>query len=297
MDGYFAIIPKFGLSFTASEILLYRPIQLSSREQRVVHRFSIPGGRNVLDLALNPTRVRHPYLIEGSDGVWVLDVLTGESTEFARVKDPLRLTYGGPDENLYVLNPHHLECFDRTGRRTRNTGLQRPLDAIAFDGKNHRLVGLSRAARRLYLFDSSLRRLGSMPLPDGVLGDEGRLTLTINPATGEMWTHTDGARFASRLTTSESGEIRVTTLTLPDEIASPQGLYVDERGNLFVTGGGIVYPLDAEGRLRRSSSFFGLEAGRAFQTARPFTNFDPETMIGPSFVNVLPEDADRIVGN
>jgi hypothetical protein len=40
-----------------------------------------------------------------------------------------------------------------------------------------------------------------------------------------------------------------------------------------------------------------LEAGAGLQIARPFTNFDPATMVGPAFFNVLPEDADRIVRN
>lgn len=297
MDGYFAIIPKYGLGYSLSDILLYNPLHLSSREQPVVARFGTPGARNVLDLALNPARIQHPYIIEGADDVWKLDVLTGQSTEFARVKDPLRLAYGGTDENLYVLRPHQLDCFNRAGHRTRNLGLQSPLDAIAYDEKNQRLVGLSRDAGRLYLFDLSLKQLETMPLPDEVLGDAGRLTLGINPATGELWTLFEGARYISRFELDETDIVRLQRLPLPEEIVQPRGLYVDEMGNAFVTGDGSVFSLDKNGRLKRNSSFFGLEAGTGFQLVRPFTNFDPARMVGPSFYNVVPEDADSVVRN
>lgn len=297
MDQYLAIIPKYGLGYSLSEILLYNPLHLSSREQPVVSRFPTPGAGNVIDLALNPTRIQHPYLIEDSDSVWKLDTLTGQSTEFARVKNPLRLVYGGTDESLYVLRPRQLDCFDRAGQRTRNLGLQSPLDAIAYDEKNQRLVGLSKAANRLYLFDRSLRRMNSIPVPDGVLGDSGRLTLSINPATGELWTLFDGARYLSRFELGETDVVRLQRVPLPEEIVQPRGLYVDEKGNAFVTGAGSVFALDENGRLKRGSPFFGLEAGTGFQLARPFTNFNPATMMGPSFYNVLPEDADRVVRN
>ena len=297
MDGFLAIIPKYGLGYSLSEILLYHPFHLSNRALPVVSRFETTGARNVLDLALNPTRIQHPYLIENSDVVWKLDVLTGQSTEFARVKNPLRLVYGGTDESLYVLRPRQLDCFNRAGQRTRNLGLQGPLDAIAYDEKNKRLAGLSREAGRIYLFDLSLRRMGSMPLPDGVLGDTGRLTLSINPATGELWTLFDGARYINRFELGETDVTRLQRMTLPEEIVQAHGLYVDEKGNAFITGDGSIFPLDENGQIKRSSPFFGLQAGDGFQLARPFTNFDPATMTGPSFYNVLPEDADRFVGN
>lgn len=298
MDGYLAIIPIYGLSYnTLGELLLLKPIQLSGRDVRVVQRFPTSNKRNVLDLALNPIRVKHPYLIDDTDDVWQIDPLTGESSRFATVRDPLRLTYGGTKENLYVLKPHQLQCFDRQGRRTQNIGLQSPLDAIAFDERNQTLVGLSRSSRRLYLFDSSLRRLGSVPVPDEVFGGEGRLTLSIDPSTGEMWTLFEGARYISHFELNEERITRLRQITLPDELLRPQGLYVNEKGEAFVTGDGRIFPLDENGRIKRAAPFYGLEAGAGLQIARPFTNFDPATMVGPAFFNVLPEDADRIVRN
>src|SRR5206468_4128707 len=186
-----------------------------------LQRFPTPTSHNVLDIALNPIRPRHPYLVEESDAVWQLDALTGASSEFARLETgPLRLTYGGTDESLYVLTPHQLQRFDRQGRRTDNVGLQQPLDAIAFDEKNQRLVGVSRSAGRLYLFDSSLRRLGSMPVPAGVMGDSGRVTVSINPTSGHTWLLWAGAPHITRLDVPErgTGSVRASHVALPEEI-------------------------------------------------------------------------------
>jgi len=296
MDGYLAMIPKYGLSYTSDTLILLTPIQLAGRGRGAVQRFPTPAGENVLDVALNPIRPRHPFLVESSDVVWQLDTLTGTSSEFARAETgPLRLTYGGTNESLYVLTSNQLQRFDREGRRTDNVGLQRPLDAIAFDDLNQRLVGLSRSAGRLYLFDSSLRRLGSMAVPAGVLGDSGRLTLSINPTTGDMWTLFVGARYLSRMSFPErgTGSILASQITLPEDLRHPEGLSVDEKGNLFVASDGTVYPIDENGRLISTSPLFGLPAGPSLQIARPFTNYDPAQHRGPAWINVLPEDAVR----
>jgi hypothetical protein len=295
MDGYLAIFPKYGLTYVLENLILLTPIQLDGRGFRRGFQTipSATGGR-VLDVAASPIFVRHPYLIEGSDTIWQVDVVNGVSSAFARATTgPLRLTYGGTKGNLYVLTPRQLECFDRNGRRTRNLGLQSPLDAIAFDERNQTLVGLSRAGGRMYFFDSSLRRLGSLEVPDGVLGSDGRLSLTINPATGEMWTLSEGARFVNRLERAGrfSDVIEAHPVSLPAELASPEALNVDERGTLFVTSEGRIYPLDGEGRLLAASPFLGMPGGAALQIARPFSNFDPALHTGPSWINILPEDA------
>ncbi len=295
MDVYMAVFPKYGLTYALANLKLLNPIQLQGGDRKQeVRTFSTPTGRRVLDAAINPIRVKHPYLVEGSDAIWQVDALTGDSSEFARIAPgPLRLTYGGTKETLYVLTPHQIESFDRDGRRTGNIGLQRPLEAIAFHEKNQTLVGLSRANQRLYLFDPSLRRIESLGLPDGVLGERGRLTLTINPTTGEMWTLTEGARFLIRLEPGERSSDRLVAraVELPVEVAAPVGLNVDERGTLFVTSEGKIYPLNRDGGLIRTSAFFGLPGGPGLQIARPFSNFDPAVHTGPGWINVLPEDA------
>jgi hypothetical protein len=299
MDGYVAIIPKYGLSYTPSldELILLTPIQLSSRSNPRIQKYKTPGGRKLVDLAINPISVEHPYLTEESDVVWKLDVLTGDSFQFAKVKKPRRLTYGGTKEDLYVLTEKKIFSINRDGKKKRKIKLSVPIDEIVFDEKNQRLIGLSRESNRVLLYDSSLEKVDDFPAPDGLLGVSGRLSASINPTTGEIFTLFEGARYFTRWQIGETREIRKTVVPLPSEITNEQGIYVDEMNNVFITGDDMIFQLTSEGTLDRRSPFFGLEAGSKLQISRPFTNFDPETMIGPSFYNVLPEDADQLTGN
>jgi hypothetical protein len=248
----------------------------------------------VVDAALHPFGIGHPYLVEGSDVVWQLDALSGTSSPLARVSStPLRLAYRPREGSLYVLMRDRIQSLDRSGRPGADAVLEAPLDAIAFDERNEVLVGVSRQARRIYSFDASLRVLESFEVPQGVLGEQGRLTLRIHPSTGEMWTLVEGARFLTRMLRArhDPDRLEFRAVSLPSELTRAQGLDVDEKGTLFVTSEGRVHPLDRFGRLLRTSPFFGVPGGPGVQIARPFSNFDPALHTGPAWINVLPEDA------
>jgi DNA-binding beta-propeller fold protein YncE len=126
------------------------------------------------------------------------------------------------------------------------------------------------------------------------VGTRGRLAIAVAPDGPDLWTVSEDSRFLSRVSISARGEARVTRVPLPEEVIAPTAIQISG-GEIFVSASGKIYPLDTTGALRRSSPFFGLPAGLSLQIARTFTNFDPTTMIGPSFENVLPEDADARV--
>lgn len=295
MDAYMAIFPKYGLSYDLDRLVLFAPIQLTGRTApRPVRTFATATGGRVVDAALHPIAISHPYLVEGSDVVWQLDALTGTSSALARVPStPLRLAYRPRDGSLYVLMRDRIQSLDRSGRPGADAALEVPLDTIAFDEKNQTLVGMSRQARRLYFFDASLRNLESFDVPQDVLGEQGRLTLRIHPGTGEMWTLVEGARFLTRLLRArhDPSRLEFRAVPLPPEVTRAQGLDVDEKGTLFVTSEGQIYPLDRLGRLLRTSPFLGVPGGLGVQVARSFSNFDPALHTGPAWINVLPEDA------
>ena len=295
MDAYMAIFPKYGLSYDLDQLVLFSPIQLTGRSApRPVRTFATATGARVVDAVLHPIGISHPYLAEGSDVVWQLDALTGTSSPLARVSStPLRLAYRPRDGSLYVLMRDRIQSLDRSGRPGADAALEAPLDAIAFDESNQMLVGVSRQARRVYSFDAALRVRERFDVPQGVLGEQGRLTLRIHPSTGEMWTLVEGARFLTRMLRGrhDPARLELRAVSLPPEVTRAQGLDVDEKGTLFVTSEGRVHPLDRFGRLLRTSPFFGVPGGPGVQIARSFSNFDPALHTGPAWINVLPEDA------
>ncbi|MCI0387307.1 MAG: hypothetical protein MOB07_00840 [Acidobacteria bacterium] len=163
------------------------------------------------------------------------------------------------------------------------------MDAIAFDESKKRLVGVSRDARRLFFFDTDLTPTGAVALP--AVPDNGRLSLSVNPTDGTIWLRGDGSPGLLRL--RSDGE-RLEAMEVRLEAARDSvGLYVDERGHVFVSEDGILAEFDSDGRRVMRSPFSGRQAGAIMQMLRPFSNFDPETMSGPAFRNVLPQDALR----
>jgi hypothetical protein len=53
-----------------------------------------------------------------------------------------------------------------------------------------------------------------------------------------------------------------------------------------------LHVYDQNGR-RVPSPFDGRHVGSVVDVARSFSNFDPRTMAGPKYYNVLPQDAPR----
>ena len=289
LDEYFAICPKYGLTASDDSLIFLKFVKLLGSDQPERMTFQSATGGRITDLAIHPERTRHPYLVENSDAIWQIDTLTGLSSKFAAVEKPKRIVFGGPDQNLYALLPRHLVCLDRNGAQRQIALLRTPLDAIAFDESKKRLVGVSREARQLFFFDTDLNPMGSDALPS-IPGD-GFLRLSVNPVDGTIWLRGDGSVSLFRLR-SDREKLEAMEVKL-DAARDSVGLYTDERGHVFVSEDGRLAEFDSDGRRVTRSPFIGQPAGAILQMLRPFSNFDPETMSGRSFRNVLPEDALR----
>ena len=289
LDEYFTISPKFGLTASDDSLILIKLINLLGQDQPERLTFTSSTGGKISDLAVHPELTKHPYLVEGSNTIWQVDTLTGQSSSFAVVDNPRRIVFGGPKQSLFALLPRHLISLDRDGVQQRRALLPTPLDAIAFDESKKRLVGVSRDARRLFFFDTDLNPTGAVALP--AVPDNGRLSLSVNPTDGTIWLRSDASPGLLRLRSDgerlEAMEVRL------EAVRDSVGLYVDERGHLFVSEDGILAEFDSDGRRVMRSPFSGKPAGAILQMLRLFSNFDPETMSGRAFRNVLPEDARR----
>jgi hypothetical protein len=297
LDEYFAIRPKFALSADLNFLYLNYPIQLDPGPERAVTRKvrSATGGA-VLDLAISPEGTRHPYLIAGSDTVWQLDSITGQSSPLAHVDHPQHLVYGGADQSLYVLTDRQLIRLGRDGRQVGQTPLDSALDAMASDIFARPLVGVSQATKKLYFFDHDLRPTGQVALPDVVataLGGTqgGRVSLAAGPD-GSLLLHLDGSTDLFRLTQDVTGGWQAQKVTLQGA-RSPQGLSVDDQGHLFFSDGNVLVEYQASGQQVERSKFTGLPGGQVVQVLLNFSNFDPQQHTGPAYFNILPENAVR----
>jgi hypothetical protein len=293
IDGYFAIKPKQAFVVNDSTILIYIPFNFVDPEAAGQKVFESATGAKIVDFAVHPERTRHPYLIEGDDIVWQLDAVTGQSTRLAKVQGAKRLVIGGPEQNLYVLGERQLVCLDRDGERRTATRLsaRTPVDAIAWDERSNRLVAFSSAAQQVFLYNTELERAGSLAFLTSMLPPRtgARLAMSVAPSDGSIWLHFAGATSALRLRVGEREGFEATEIAL-EGVQAPEGLYVDERGHVFVTDERLIVELDAEGRRVERSRLAGRQGGSLLQILRPFSNFDPETMVGPAYHDVLPTE-------
>jgi hypothetical protein len=294
MDEYFAVRPRFGLTADpGNHIVLHLSVDWFGSE--LTKTFSTPGDKKLLDIAVSPERTSHPFLLEGDDTIWQIDAITGECSWLADSEGPRRLAFGGPEQSLFVLLPRHLVRLDRDGAEVGRVRLRHPVDAIAFDELRDEVVGYSSKGRRLVVYDAELRPKSQIPVPGPVPGPRGaKVSLAVSGLDGAIWLHRDGSAAALRVRSGDRGAVQLHEVDL-EGVEAPEGLFVDERGHLFVTDRGVIAELDADGRRVERSYFAGREGTGAVRLLLPFTNFDPRTMTGPAYENVLPTEFGRSV--
>jgi hypothetical protein len=293
LDGCLSITPTYALASDGITISAFYPISFVTIEGLKQKTFTPVGGKKVMDLVINPVRTQHPYIVEDSNAVWLLQVLDGTSKRFVEVDHPKRIVQGGRNLNLYVVCPEHLVCFDRIGRRRAQVHLRDPLAAVAYDDFHNHVVGVSSHTNTLYVFDpTDLHIVSSFPLPPGATMHHRRISLAANPSRGTLYVHVDGSTKVTLLAFAEGRGFVSSQVTLIGT-ERPRGLFVDERGMLFVTDGGLVKSFFPNGMPAERNRFAGFRGGRIFQILRPHSNFDPALKNSPSFHNVLPENARR----
>ena len=295
IDGYFSIRAKYGLTADQTTFHYIRPFSLNENGlpgHPVVTSFPSSTGRNITDLAIHPERTTHPYLVEDDNTIWQLDVLTGQSSRFATVGNPIRLTFGGPEEYLFVLLPNHIVAFGTDGGQKARVLLKEPLIDIAYDIARQRVVGITERGDKVFLFDNSLALLDVVQLTAPLCG--GNASAATDPGTGAIWLLCKGSPMLTRIVVGDgrAGErgVSVTQIGLEGAL-NPSAITLDDQGHFFVSDGGTLTEYAGDGRPAEGSRFSGMPAGQNVDILRSFSNFDPRTMSDIRFRNVLPADA------
>jgi hypothetical protein len=293
LDAYHAIIPKYGLAADQNFIIFIKPIFLQEEglpPAEIIKGFASATGGNVTDLAIHPSKTKHPYLVENDNTIYEIDALTGRSTRFATVGNPKKIVFGGREQRLHVLLPNHVMSLGLEGRQQARTHLDEPLADIAYDTKNNRLIGVSQRIDKLYFFDSDLNPAGVASLP--AFGWNGPVSMSVDPKSGVIWLHCDGSPRIARVVFEPQSSVPETTELMLQGASQPMGLTVDDQSHLFVSDGGRLAEYDGEGRTTEGSRFSGLRGGQSIDILRAFTNFDPRTMTDVRYRNVLPSDVE-----
>jgi hypothetical protein len=273
-DGWTEIDPELVFSFDAPTITIDAPFRLvaSTKHPRFARRLPLLGNAPVVDLAVAPLGFTEPFLRAGSNTIFAVNRLTGKTTRYAL--GPVgasHLTYGGPARTLFVAGTHQLVALAPNKQTIASLQLAQPIDALAYDNHDQRLVALIAAQDRVEFLSPSLQVLGSAPVPASLLAGEGAFSLAVG-SDGALFIHRNGQpTVATAAPATQPNAITFSTVTLQDA-PNALGLTVDDRGHLLVSSNGRLVELLANGQPAPNSFFTGMPAGAIVRVSRSFSN-------------------------
>jgi hypothetical protein len=294
LDGYVALRPMFTAS-AESDIVSITKISLSDADSTSPqeYTFSVGTGKNIIDLAVHPESSRHPYLVQGEDVVWQIDELRRTAVRFAAVSHPRRLVFGGPHEELHVLGGQQITTLARDGTTKARVQLSTPVDAITYDPAHERLIAISSRLGRLNSYSPTLEARESIAIPPVFCGED--VIARVQPDGAAVWILCPGDITLTRVDISgiAAGVLPEATRVTLSTAIRPVTMSIGDTDYLYVSDSGVLHVYDPSGKLVERSAFNGRKAGKVLDVLRSFDNFDPATMSGPEYNNVLPEDAGR----
>ncbi|AGP35907.1 hypothetical protein SCE1572_16190 [Sorangium cellulosum So0157-2] len=280
IDHVMIIFPLFAVTNLSGGALTVYSASLTS-DAVDARAIPTPLSAGIADLAIQPA-MRVAALGEGSGDVVAVDLISGDSRRLARLPGARRLTYGGRSRRLFVAQDRHVVALDDRGTEVSRAALDRPIDALAFDAAENRLIVASVSAGKLLRFSPELRHHGSHELPH--VPGQGRLSLTVDEGDGALRLTRAGSPHVAELQVhpTDPGLPGVTPLRSGGVVPVER---VKERGTLHVSAAGRIATFDRDGERVEGSPFNGLPAGPLLEVARSYSNADPEKMRRPEWHN------------
>lgn len=309
-DGMVTIWPTFGLSIGSSNLVdtirILRPVQLDSKTFPVTQDFSTPTGGSIRDVAMHAQMDRF-YYITGPAGanptrLFKFDPTDGVSTPLGTsfLTNPTRLATSRQGEVFALDSGMVFEVPETAGATAPPSTSAQGADTLTFDDFSDLLVGLDAARRTILLWHRGfVGGFGTLALPPDVCLN-GRAWITVSPADGALWLASGQCQTLYKLVGGGANPLSIADMVPLPPGANPAGLNVTRHGHvLFSSGGQIVEMEKVNGVWINSpiSDFAGLNAGPFLCLAKSRSNFDPATMNGPGYRNlvdpeVLPETPD-----
>ena len=122
----------------------------------------------------------------------------------------------------------------------------------------------------------------------------GDVSMALAPD-GKLWLADSGGATLSELTEDPAGGALLVsdTITHPT-LTGPSAIAANNIGQVLVSDQGVILEFEKDPltgwQAAADPLFTGLAAGGLFQVARSRSNFDPATMTGPAWRNVLPTE-------
>ncbi len=277
-EGYFKVDPTVVWVRNGKSLREIQPFKIAPNAGTEKTVFDLPGKGSPIQAALSAVSANPAVLVKGSNTIWSLDPVTGKSTSVGKLVGARALAFGGPRQTLFVAGSKKLVAVDQfTHQVVASHKLSTPLQTLAFDEKNDRLVGAG--AGKLDFFDLKLHSKGSEKLK-GLTGG-GRLQLAIAPNGGVVVAMGGGTLVTSTSGFAHKGTVNSKVKLVTRKLAGKgtvHGLVVDDRGNILVARKGHVRLLDSTGHEIPRGNPFGGRADEVFAIRRSFSNANPHIL-------------------
>lgn len=306
IDGVVIVYPRFGLWNTDPDsIVLNFPLQVHLPNQAAEPMTFDFDGLQLVDFEMDPLLEHLVAIVRSPVGgpAQVVGVIpqTREHVLLATAVDPGQMCIS-PDGLIYLIDRTEVVCINPYDPKAEQPRFPLPpgcdplaiashdvMDQIAVLCDGSVLVAIPMDFKG----DPQIMPLSGEPL-------KGDLDLDFSPLDDSLWVcGTDGNIVQQHVIDPKSGRYLPAVQIEGDEVLAPRSIQVDNMGDVFFVSQGKIQhwePVDRAAadvgggyQPAKDSLWAGMESGNRLQMSRGRDNFDPDTMSGPSFFNVLPE--------
>ncbi len=308
IDKVLVVYPRFGMTNNLNDsIVLTMPLSVHNPDltpEPLTYQFP----QNIADFEMEPLRESIIAILIGvvaPSQVVAVDPLTRQITPLGSVNTPGRLVISRRGL-IYCYENGALVCIDRNSPPTVGP-VRKPLPV----GFTARAIAVDDASDHIFLLgDGSVL----IAIPDNLQGDfftiplsgpapTGEIDLAISPVDRSIWISSTGLdTVLQHARDPQSGRYLPAVQIDGPAVVDPRSVQIDDMGDVFFASGGQLQHWEpvARGAVgagyqpAKNSLWAGMPVGSRVVMSRSRDNFDPATMSGPSFNNVLPESEEGI---
>lgn len=264
IDGCIAIQPLFAVSnVTAGSLTLY----LSNFETDKINRkdFPLPFQGEIGDLVLNPSDLYASVIAKNSGEVWTLDLSEGSWSKIVGITNARLITYGGINQQLFVLQGSELLAFDESSKQVGHIHVDDDIDALSFDHEHNRLIALSAKSKSLIAFSTKLTFLEKKSVPE--ISGSGRLNLSVGSRDNTAIISREGLSQVTRVSLATKSSAKIANVDVQSR-QTTGAIHATAKGRLFLNEAGKIATFESNGKRKVGFILDGLACGSFLKVAR-----------------------------
>ncbi len=276
IDGWTALLPMFAVSNVTGGFLTSYVVDIATGKV-TDRKFPLPFRDEISELVLDPSAPFATVIEKGTGEVWTLSLGDGTWEKTQGITGAQRIVYGGRRQRMFVIKDRDITAIDAEGKIAAKLDAGGTVDAITYDVKGDRLIGL-RGSRLVSIDPVAFKITGEIDAPvlsDDAVNGEGRISLSVNRRDQSILLSREGSPEVASVRWASKGAITGRRILLRTEGANA-ALHASHSGRVFISENNRIAAFDADGTRVVGSVFDGLPAGKFLKVARSYNPLDEE---------------------